>query len=230
MTEVLEAHLAADGGRLRGVRYRTATDEGTVGRFIVDKPRPGLLREAAVHEACTRLAGFDLSFDAWVYHHQIDEVIALADACPTTRIVLDHVGGLIGVAEYAARRAGVWAQWRSAMRELALRPNVCLKIGGMGMLVFGFGFEHADRPPDSQALATAWKPIIDECVETFGSGRCMFESNFPVDKQSCGYTQLWNAFKRATASLSADERSDLFCGTACRTYRLRQIESRSGTG
>lgn len=224
--EVLEAHRAAGQGRLSGVRYRTATDDGTVGRFIVHKPAPGLLREAAVRQACARLAHLDLSFDAWVYHHQLDEAIELADACPSTRIVLDHVGGLIGVAEHALRRADSRARWRRAMRSLALRPNVRVKIGGLGMLVFGFGFEHGGRPASSRALAEAWGPVIDECLEMFGAGRCMLESNFPVDKQSCGYVPLWNAFKRATQSLSPGERGDLFHGTACRTYRLAGLERR----
>jgi L-fuconolactonase len=226
VAEVVEAHLAAAQGRLCGIRYRTATDNGTVGQFIAEKPRVGLLREAAVREGCATLAKYDLCFDVWAYHHQLDEVIELADACPTTRLVLDHVGGVIGVAEHAARRSEVLAEWRRALRRLAQRPNVHVKIGGMGMTVFGFGFDHRGRPADAGSLAAAWQPFIDECLGAFGTARCMFESNFPVDKQSCTYVELWNALKLATRGLSTGERRDLFVGTACRTYRLDGLESR----
>jgi L-fuconolactonase len=226
VAEVVEAHLAAANGRLSGIRWRTATDDGTVGRTIGDKPRAGLLREAAVREGCAWLAQYGLSFDIWAYHHQLDEVIELADACPSTRLVLDHVGGVIGVAEYAPRRDEVRAIWKDAMRRLAMRPNVSVKLGGLGMPVFGFGFEHGQQPARAQALAAAWKPFIHECIDAFGTSRCMFESNFPVDKQSCSYTSLWNAFKLTTASLSPSERSDLFSGTACRVYRLGTLERR----
>jgi L-fuconolactonase len=226
VAEVVEAHLAAAGGRLSGIRFRTATDDGTVGRTIADKPRAGLLREAAVREGCARLAHYGLSFDIWAYHHQLDEVIELADACPSTRLVLDHVGGVIGVAEYAPRRDEVRALWKDAMRRLALRPNVSVKLGGLGMPVFGFGFENGEQPARAQSLSVAWRPFIDECIAAFGTSRCMIESNFPVDKQSCTYTSLWNAFKLATADLSASERRDLFSRTACRTYRLGALEQR----
>jgi L-fuconolactonase len=226
---VIEAHLAAADGRLSGIRYRTATDDGTVGRFIVNKPRAGLLREATVREGAACLAPFELSLDVWVYHHQLDEVIELADACPATRIVLDHLGGVIGVAEHAAQRDEVWALWRSSLRALALRENVNVKLGGLGMLVYGFGFEHGALPPDAARLARGWKPYIDECIAAFGTRRCMFEGNFPVDKQSCGYTEMWNAYKLATRDFSADERRDLFGATACRVYRLAGLERRLTT-
>jgi L-fuconolactonase len=155
-----------------------------------------------------------------VYHPQLQGVCDLADACPDTPIILNHVGGLIGVAEYLVDRAGNFAQWRRDLRDVAARPNVSLKIGGLGMPVFGFGFEHADEPPVSLRIAEAWTPLIEACIEAFGPGRCMLEGNFPVDKQSCGYTELWNAFKLATRTLSADERSDLFHRTASRVYRV----------
>ena len=111
------------------------------------------------------------------------------------------------------------------MRALAARPNVRVKVGGMGMPIFGFGFEYGSTPASTQSLVQAWQPLIDVCLETFGPARCMLESNYPVDKQSCGYGQLWNAFKRATASLSPTERQALFYRTACQTYRLPELEA-----
>jgi predicted TIM-barrel fold metal-dependent hydrolase len=224
VARVLEAELEAAQGRLRGVRQRTATVGGAVGRTIKDPPRPHLMRESAYRRGVARLERHGLSFDAWLYHTQLDELIELADACPNTTIVLDHLGAPIGVAEYRARRDEVLAHWRSALHALAARPNVRVKVGGMGMTVFGFGFERADRPPNADELARAWQPFIETCVGAFGTQRCMFESNFPVDKQSCSYVDVWNAFKLATQGWSGDERRDLFYRTACRTYRLTELE------
>ena len=88
------------------------------------------------------------------------------------------------------------------------------------MTSFGFGFENLDAPPSSVELAAAWRPYVEHCIEAFGPGRCMFESNFPPDKQSCGYTELWNAFKRISAGASAAEKTALYSGTAARVYKM----------
>jgi predicted TIM-barrel fold metal-dependent hydrolase len=223
--EVLEAEIAAGEGRVRGVRQHAATDDGTIGRFIKNRPPPNLLGDVAFRRGFAHLNRYGLSFDAWIYHTQLDELIDLADAFPDTTIVLNHVGTVIGVAEYRPRRAEVLAFWQQRIRALARRPNIRLKLGGMGMPVFGFGFERAQRPATASELLPAWKPFIDTSIDAFGTDRCLFESNFPVDKQSCSYTELWNAFKLATAGLSPDERSDLFYRTACRTYGLPELEA-----
>jgi L-fuconolactonase len=225
VSEVLEAQLEAGQGRLRGVRHHAAYDDGLVGSFIKHLPVPHLLMDPAFRKGFAELHPRGLSFDAWIYHNQIGELIDLADAFPDTRIVLDHVGGVIGVGRFRLQRSAVLSQWKDDLRRLAARPNVCVKIGGMGMPVFGFGFEHQPRPATSVELAKAWAPLVDECIDAFGPQRCMFEGNFPVDKQSCGYTELWNAFKLATRALSPDERRDLLYRTACRSYRLTELES-----
>jgi L-fuconolactonase len=224
---VLEACVAVGAGRMRGVRHRTATDLGQVGSYITERPAPHMLVNKQFQLGVQQLARYGLAFDAWVYHTQIDELINLVDSAPNTTIVVDHVGGPIGVAEYRSYQADVTRVWTRKLRELAERPNVVVKVGGMGMAVFGFGFEHEARPASSPALADAWKPYIDTCIEFFGPERCMFESNFPVDKQSASYTSVWNAFKRCTADLSLDERCELFFGTACRTYRLPHLAQRA---
>jgi L-fuconolactonase len=227
VSSVLEACLAAGAGRLRGVRHRTATDLGQVGSFIASRPAPHMLVNEQFQRGVQQLARYGLAFDAWVYHTQIDELIDLVDSAPDTTIVVDHVGGPIGVAEYQSYRADVTRLWKRKLRELAERPNVAVKVGGLGMSVFGFGFEHEARPAGSVALASAWKPYIDTCIEFFGPERCMFESNFPVDKQSASYNSVWNAFKRCTAELSFSERCELFFATACRTYRLPHLAQRA---
>jgi predicted TIM-barrel fold metal-dependent hydrolase len=217
---VLEAHIRAGGGRFRGIRNSSVWDADPSIVTVPTPPPRGLLGDARFREGFTRLARFGLSFDAWLYHTQISELADLARAFPDTTIVLDHVGGPIGIGAYKGRRAEVFETWRAAIRDIARCPNVSVKLGGLGMKVMGFGFEEKPHAPASEELATAWQPYLETCIEAFGVDRAMFESNFPVDKQSCSYVALWNAFKRFAASYSEAEKQALFAGTACRVYRI----------
>jgi L-fuconolactonase len=221
---VLHAHLAASGGRLRGIRHHAAYDDGVIGSLIKHKAPKHLLLDDQFRKGFSRLSHLGLSFDAWVYHTQLAEVENLAARFPDTTIILNHVGGVLGVANFQDGRDDIFAHWRDRMATLSRRENVAVKVGGMGMAVFGFGFEQRKRPASSADLVRAWKPYIDVCIDLFGPERCMFESNFPVDKQSCGYTELWNAFKLATATLSTDERQALFNGTASRVYQIEGFQ------
>jgi L-fuconolactonase len=219
---VLEAMIMAGGGRFRGIRYVSAShpDEAARGSSI---QRPaGLLLNATVREGFARLHPLGLSFDAFMYHTQLGDLVDLARAFPDTPIVLDHVGGPIGIGPYAGRRDEVFAAWRTSIVELAHCPNVHVKLGGLGMRLFGFDVHTGELPPSSAQLAALWRPYIETCIAAFGAGRTMFESNFPVDKGSGSYPVFWNAFKRiaAGAGCSADEKAALFAGTASRFYRL----------
>jgi len=173
-----------------------------------------------VREGFARLAPLGLSFDAWMYHMQLGEFVDLARASPETPIVLDHVGGAIGLGRYAGQRDEVFAEWSGRIGELAYCPNVHIKLGGLGMRMFGFDLHTRELPPSWEELAAAWRPYIETCIAAFGPERAMFESNFPVDKGSCGYAALCNAFKHITAGCSAAEKAALFAGTATRFYRL----------
>lgn len=224
VADVLEAHLAAGDRRLRGVRRYLTHHASALSDFTPNAPQL-LASDAAFRRAFALLERHQLSFDALVYHTQLQEVAALADAFPGTQIILNHVGIPIGVLDFASQRDDVRRQWALDMRALARRPNVLVKVGGMGMPMFGFGFEQSNQPPGTQALIRAWQPLMQVCFDTFGPARCMLESNFPVDKQSCGYGQLWNAFKTVTASLSVSERQHLFYQTACETYRLPELKA-----
>jgi predicted TIM-barrel fold metal-dependent hydrolase len=218
--KVLEAEIAAGGGRFRGIRYITATHPAQA-QWGSPVLRPeGLLRQPKVREGFARLAPLGLSFDAWMYHTQLGELVDLARAFPETPIVLDHVGGPIGLGPYAGRRDEVFAEWKARIGELAACPNVCIKLGGLGMRMFGFDVHLGDIAPSSEQLAAAWRPYVETCIAAFGVERAMFESNFPVDKGSCGYQALWNAMKRIAANYSAAEKAALFSGTATRFYRL----------
>jgi len=219
--EVLQAHAEAGGGHLRGVRHSTGWDADPVVCNPELGTHAGLMQEAAFREGFAQLAPMGLSYDAWAYHPQLGEVIELARRFPATRIVLNHLGGPIGIGSYAQRQDAVFADWRRDIEALAAHDNVVLKLGGLGMRLRGADFPRRPAPPSSQELALAWKPWIETAIEAFGARRCMFESNFPVDKATCSYTTLWNAFKRLAAAASADERAALFHGTATDTYRLR---------
>src|SRR5207247_414642 len=179
-----------------------------------------LLLDPRVREGFARLEPLGLSFDAWMYHTQLGELVGLARAFPATPIVLDHVGGPIGLGPYAGRRDEVFAAWSARVRELSACANVHIKLGGLGMRMFGFTHHTGELPPSSEELAAAWRPYIETCIAAFGPERAMFESNFPVDKGSGGYAALWNAFKRIAAGYSAAEKAALFSGTASKFYRL----------
>ena len=179
---VLEALLRAGGGRLRGIRNQTAWHEDPEITSNPVPPQPGLVAHPTFAAGARTLPRYGLTLDIWAYHTQLDEVITLADACPDTTIVLDHCGGPLGIGGYRGRREEVFATWSSQMRRIAERPNMLLKLGGLGMRVNGFDFNEAPAPPASEQLVAAWSPYIMHCIELFGPRRCMFESNFPVDK------------------------------------------------
>lgn len=218
--EVLEAHIRAGGGRFRGIRHITAWDADPSLLNPAYTPPPGLMHDETFRQGFACLAPLNLSFDAWLYHPQIPDLTALARAFPGTQICLNHVGGPLGIGPYAGRRDEVFATWKQSIRDLASCPNVVVKLGGMAMRINGWDFHEKPEPPASSALADAWKPYVQTCVEAFGPARCMFESNFPVDKGSYGYAVFWNACKLLALGASATEKTDLFSGTASRFYRL----------
>ena len=217
---VLQAHRAASPARFRGIRQTASADADPAYARVGARPPLGLLRTPAFRAGFARLAAHGLSFDAWLYHPQLPDLVDLARAFPDTTIVLDHVGGPLGLGQYAGQRDAVFAAWRTSIRQLADCSNVVVKLGGLGMRLCGFGFHEQARPPSSQVLAQAWRPYVECCIEAFGATRCMFASNFPVDQLSCDYTVLWNAFKRIASGCSPTERAALFAGTAERVYRL----------
>lgn len=217
---VLERHMAVAPDRFRGVRHSSTWHEDASLVTSPVKPPRGLLLDTRFREGFALLAPLGLSFDAWQFFTQLDELVDLARAFPDTTIVLDHMGGVLGIGRYEGKRGETFAAWRTAIAKAAACPNIHLKLGGMGMHTLGFGFETRPAPPTSEELAAAWKPYVDAGVEAFGPDRCMFESNFPVDKTTCGYNVLWNAFKRLAVGCSTDEKTALFSGTAARVYRL----------
>ncbi len=217
---VLEAHIAASPDRFRGIRHAAGWDESPEVRNSHTNPPQGLLADAKFRQGYAHLARLGLSFEAWLYHPQIPELTDLARAFPDTIIVLDHFGGPLGIGPYAGRQGEMYDGWAKSIDELAKCPNVVAKLGGINMPLNGFGFEKGPMPPTSEELAEATGRYYRHTIEQFGPRRCMFESNFPVDKVSCSYAVLWNAFKRIAADFRDDEKDAMFHDTAARVYRL----------
>jgi L-fuconolactonase len=213
---LLERHLIASGGRFAGIRQSTAWDASDRVHKVV--PMAGMLADREFRAGFAGLAALGLVFDAWVYHPQLGEVADLADAFPRTQIVLNHVGSPILGGPYAADRAQVFADWKAGMAALAKRSNVTVKLGALPIRLPGVGSVSKEMPPGSEEIATAWGPWLQTSIELFGADRCMFESNFPVQKRWSSYSVTWNGFKRIAAGASADEKAALFAGTAARVY------------
>ena len=218
--EVLEAHIDAACGRFRGIRHAAGWHASEQIRNSHSNPIEHLLLDSNFRAGFAQLAPLGLSFDAWLFHPQIAELTDLARAFPDTTIVLDHFGGPLGIGPYAGQAVAVYADWQRDIDALARCPNVVAKLGGIHMPINGFGWHKREPKPTSMQLAEATARYHLHTIERFGPGRCMFESNFPVDKVSCSYLVLWNSFKRLVADYSPADKAALFHDTAARVYRL----------
>jgi len=221
VVEVIEALRAASPTRLRGIRHAVAWDASPNIGGYKNMP-PGTLLNPSYREGFAQLEPHGLSFDAWLYHPQIAELIDLARTFPETTIVLDHVGGPLHLDVYGSFREEAYQHWRQAIAAAARCPNISVKLGGLGQPNPALGLDRRATPPTSAELAEALAPYVLPAIDAFGPERCMFESNFPVDKASYSYGVMWNAFKRLAARYTPAERAALFYGTAARVYRLGQ--------
>jgi predicted TIM-barrel fold metal-dependent hydrolase len=217
---VLEAEIAAGGGRFQGIRHSSVWDADAEAAGIYATRPKGLLLDKTFRKGFACLAPLGLSFDAWLFHPQIGELADLARRFPDTKIVLDHCGGPVGIGSYAGRREEIFPVWKASLREIAKCPNVVVKLGGLAMKLFGGDFHERPMPPSSEDAAAAWRPTIETCIAAFGPERSMFESNFPPDKGQCSYQVIFNAFKRIAAPFSETEKTALFSRTATDFYRL----------
>lgn len=219
--DVLAAHEAAGDGRFRGIRHSTAWDASPDVPAGYMGPAPDLMADKHFRRGLTVLGELGYSFDAWLYHPQLSHLADVAEAVEGTTIVLDHLGVPLNVGPYQDREA-VGVEWRKGMSRLASCQNAVVKLGGIGMDTYFFrtGWSSRARPPDSDEVVERWGDDIRWCIDTFGPSRCMFESNYPVDRDAVGYTVLWNAFQKIAAAYSDAEQDDLFVGTAARVYRI----------
>lgn len=219
---VLEAHVAAGGGRFRGIRNISAwhSDETFVRTITIVRAPERMLEDQAFQSGFRHLAPLGLSFETYLFHTQLADVYALATKFPATTIVLDFFGGPLKIGPYAGRDDEVFADWRKGIQKLAACPNVFLKLGGLTIHTSGLNFKNREFPPSSKDLAKPWQAHFDVSLEAFGAERCLFGSNFPVEKQTCSARVCWNSLKRLAASCSDSEKKALFAGTARTVYRL----------
>lgn len=218
--ELLDRSLATAPDRFRGIRQCTLEHpDPTVWRYVPHPPEVGIMSHPQFRQGFKELASRDLVFDTAVFHHQLPEIAKLADEFPDTTIVLNHIGQVAGTA-LVGGPAQSFDEWRGFIADLAQRPNVVCKVGGMGQPYFGFGFELKDRLPTYLELAQVWRPWTEAVIEAFGVDRCMMESNYPADRRSCDYVTLWNALKHIVTGASSEEKNALFHGTAARVYDI----------
>jgi predicted TIM-barrel fold metal-dependent hydrolase len=222
--EVLDLHIARAPERYRGVRPIVCADpHGALDPW--PSAPADLMASAGFRAGARELARRGLVLDLWVFHHQLDQVVQLARAVPELAIVLDHLGTPLGMGWYADKREAVFRAWLQGLAALAGCPNVVVKLGGLNMHFNGFGWHERERPPSSDELAEANGPYYRAAIDLFGPGRCMFESNFPMDKRSIGWGPLWNAHKKIVAGFSADEKRLMFSEVAMQTYRIAGLEA-----
>lgn len=219
--ELLDLCLAAAPDRFRGVRQITLDYPSDLPfRSMPHVPPSKVLESDAFPLALAELDRRGLSYDAAVFDPSLPRLAAIAGRFPNLTFVLNHMGIAVGIDMDAGERAEVFRRWSQALRELARRPNVVCKIGGLGMAVWGFGFEKHAGEVSYLTLAEAWRPYVEAAIEAFGPDRCMLESNYPPDAVSGGYVPIWNAYKHILRDHTPDEKAALFAGTAARVYRL----------
>jgi predicted TIM-barrel fold metal-dependent hydrolase len=217
---VLDAHEDAGGGRFRGIRDALSRADPSDGLMIAGGAPAGLFEDPDFRRGLAVLGARGFTYDTWHYHFQNREFLALARAVPDTLMVFDHLGTPVGVGKYATRRDAIFDEWKRDVADLAQCDNVVAKLGGMAMPDNGFGWDGAARPPTSDEFIAAQDRYYAHMIECFGADRCMFESNFPVDRMSLSYGVLWNGFKKIACACSDAERDALFAETATRVYRL----------
>jgi L-fuconolactonase len=217
--EVLDAHVAASG-RFRGIRFMTAYDSELALHAMAE---PGVAARADFRDGFKELVKRGLSFDAWLLQTQLSEVMGLASAYPDANIILDHLGGPLGIGRFATKRSESFFEWRRDMKSLANYDNVTVKIGGMNMGLSGLAPNENMLTGTSENLARLQRDHVLTAIDLFGPARCMFESNAPVDTHTISYGVTWNSFKRITADFSQKDRAQLFAGTAIRAYRLNDV-------
>ena len=218
--EVLQAHIEAGNGLFRGIRNQASWSASEAIANSRVEPPPHLYTNPKFQEGFAKLGPLGLTFDAWLYHTQIPDLTELARKFPDTTIIMDHFGGPLGTGPYANYRDEVFAKWKQDIATLSQCPNVNAKLGGLAMPVNGWGWETADKPATSDDIVKKHTPYYMHTIECFGPERCMFESNFPVEKVSASYSVFWNAFKKMAANFSEDEKNALFRDTATRVYKI----------
>jgi predicted TIM-barrel fold metal-dependent hydrolase len=228
--ELLEAHVAAGKGRFSGLRANIfLTFDSAAGTMV---PLPGWETAAERPDFLTGvglMARNGLALDLVAVHPHLQQVARLASRVPEATLVVNHLAPIADFGAPKSPQDELMAAWRRGIEALAPHANVHLKLGGLANPFMAHslpafrGLREGPKPPTSEALAALYRPMVSHAIETLGPARCMFESNFPVDKRCMSYRVLWNAFKRLAQPYSEDERRDLLIGTAARAYGLKGL-------
>ena len=219
VSDLLEAHQELAGQMLKGIRHATAWSSDADISISHSKPSEGLMTDKAFIDGVRSLGRRNLSFDAWMYFDQLHELHDLAKEAPNTRIIINHLGAPLNLGRWKKKQDNVQAIWKSELRKLAKLENVYLKIGGIGMETVSYTqWVSRPKPPSSDEVVTVWNERILWCIETFGTEKCMFESNYPVDRQTLPYSVIWNTFQKIVQTFTASEKDDLFWVTARSVY------------
>jgi predicted TIM-barrel fold metal-dependent hydrolase len=214
---VLEALLAASPNRFRGIRHSVGWDPHPE---VENREIEDCLAHEGYRAGAQVLSGMGLCLETSMYFPQMPELAEFANALPGLTIVLNHLGGLMRVGPYGNRDEEVMAAWRRGIDAVAASPNIIMKLGGVGMPRIGFDWHTREKPVGSEEVARSIAPYMNYSIQRFGPDRCMFESNFPVDKVSFSYNVMYNAFKRVSQGYSPSERAALFHDTAARVYQI----------
>ena len=217
---VVEALQAASPNRFRGIRHSVGWDPH---QEVLNRDLEGRLATDEYRAGARVLADMGLCLENSLYFPQLSELADFARAVPDLTIILNHIGGLLREGPYANRDDEVLPAWRQGIATVAKCPNIIMKLGGVGQLRFGFDWHARAKPVGSEELAESLSPLMNYCIEQFGPQRCMFESNFPVDKVSYSYNVAYNAFKRLSKSYSASDRAAMFHDTAVRVYKIEGL-------
>ncbi len=220
---VLDAHTAAAKGRFRGIRHAGAFEEDSSALTIPGRGPKGLFADPDFRKGVARLGARGLTYDTWIYHHQLPEYAALARAVPGTVMILDHFGTPLNVGPYADKRDEIFAKWKDDIAEVAENKHVYAKLGGLAMPDNGYGWNGREKPPTSDEFVEAQAPWYHHAIKVFGAERCMFESNFPVDRLSLSYRTLWNGLKKIAKDHPDTAQAAMFSGTARKVYKLEAV-------
>ncbi len=220
--QVLEALQTASPNRFRGIRHRLTWDPHPELASASSAGIPGQMQDEQFRIGAQALADMGMTFEGWMYHHQLPELAELARAVPSLTIILNHIGGLLRIGPYSENDKDTVSAWKEGMAAVSECPNVVVKLGGMGMPIMGFDWHLREKPVGSQELADDMSPFLNYCIEQFGPDRCMFESNFPVDKVSFSYHVMYNAFKRLSSDYSFQQRVGMFHSNAVRIYKVSE--------
>ena len=218
--DVLDLHLLKGEGLFKGIRHAAGWDKNSEIHNSHSNPIENIYYNKSFRLGAEELIKLSLTFDAWHYHHQIKDLSNFAISYPELTIVHDHFGGPLGVGPYEGKKKEIFQKWKDDISLLSESKNVFAKLGGLAMPVNGWNFHKQDKPASSDQILDMHFEYYQHTINCFGVDRCMFESNFPVDKRSISYHVLWNAFKKMVQDYSAEDKNKLFFKNAKDVYRV----------